>query len=53
MLTVTNELLPYINIRSFYYIMVIIEVDAGRVEIKDSLNKKRKEYQMIIDVLQR
>ena len=37
MLSVTDELLTYINVRSFHYILLIIEVDSARVEIYDSL----------------
>ena len=59
MLSVTDELLTYINVRSFHYILLIIEVDAARVEIYDSLAKddakynEAKYYKSIIDVLQR
>ena len=59
MLSVTDELLTYINMRSFHYILLIIKVDAARVEIYDSLVKdnakynEAKYYRSIIDVLQR
>jgi len=53
MLSVTDELLTYINVRRFHYILLIIEVDAGRVEIMDSLAKPVEKYQSIIDALQR
>ena len=53
MLSVTDELLTYINMRSFHYILLIIEVDAGRVEIYDSLAKPEEKYKSIIDALQR
>ena len=59
MLSVIDELLMYINVHSFHYILLIIEVDAGRVEIYDSLakddakNNESKHYKSIIDVLQR
>ena len=53
MLSVIDELLTYINMHIFHYILLIIEVDAGRVEIMDSLGKPQETYQSIIDVLQR
>ena len=53
MLSVTDELLTYINMRSFHYILLNIKVDSGRVEIMDSLAKPEEEYQSIIDTLKR
>ena len=53
MLILTDELLTYINVRSFHYILLIIEVDSGRVELHDSLDTPEKKYQIIKDVLQR
>jgi Ulp1 family protease len=51
MLSVTHELLTYINVRSYHYILLIIEVDSGRVEIMDSLAKPEEKYKNIIDAL--
>ena len=53
MLSVTDELLTYINVHSFYYILLIIEVDSARVEILDSLAYPKEKFQNILDVLQR
>ena len=59
MLSVSDELLTYINVRNFHYILLIIEVDAGKFEIYDSLakddvkNNEAKYYKCIIDVRQR
>ena len=52
MLSVTDELLTYINVRSFHYILLIIEVDDAKVEIFDSLAWPQEKYQHIKDVLQ-
>ena len=53
MLSVTDELLTYINVRSFHYILLIIEVDSAKVEIFDSLAYAEEKYQNILDALQR
>jgi Ulp1 family protease len=53
MLSVTDELLTYINVRSYHYILLIIEVDSGIVEIYDSLAKPEEKYKSIIDALKR
>ena len=53
MLSVTDELLTYINMRRFHYILLIIEVDSERVEIHDSLAKPQEMYQSILDAFQR
>ena len=53
MLSVTDELLTYINVRSYHYILLIIDVDAAKVEIMDSLAKEEKEYKSIIDALKK
>ena len=53
MLSVTDELLTYINMRSFHYILLIIEVDSVRVKILKSLAYPEEKYQNILDVLQR
>ena len=43
----------YINVRSFHFILLIIEPDFGRVYVMDSLKKEHKEFQSMIDMLQR
>ena len=53
MLSVTDELLTYINVRSFHYILLIIEVDDARVEILDSLAYPEEKYQSLLDALDR
>ena len=53
MLIVTDELLTYINVRIFHYVLLIIEVDSGRVELHDSLATPEEKYQIIKDALQR
>jgi len=53
MLSVTDELLTYINVCSYHYILLIIQVNSGRVEIYDSLAKPKEKYKSIIDALQR
>ena len=52
-LSVTDELLTYINVRSYHYILLIIDIDAAKVEIMDSLAKEEKEYKSIIDALKK
>jgi hypothetical protein len=53
MLSIIDELLTYINVRSFHWILLTIEVDYGRVEIMDSSNKDPEEYRSLLDMLQR
>ena len=53
MSSVTDELLTYINVRSFHYILLFIEVDAAKVEIYDSKKYPEEKTQGIKDVLQR
>ena len=53
LLSVIDELLTYINVRSYHWILLTIEVDAGRVEIKDSLMRDESNYAFIKDALQR
>ena len=53
MLSVTDELLTYINMCSFHYILLIIEVDSARVSIYDSMAKDEEDYQNLLDALQR
>ena len=42
----------YINVRSFHFILLVIEPNFGRVNILDS-KKIHKEFQSIIDMLER
>jgi Ulp1 family protease len=55
MLSVIDELymLAYINVRSFHWILLIIQVDHGRVDIMDSLDKPLEDYINLLDMLQR
>ena len=53
MLSVTDELLTYINVRMYYYILIIIDVDAAKVEIMDSLVKDEAEYKSIIGAVKK
>ena len=53
MLSVTDELLTYINMRSFHYILLIIEIDRETVDILDSLAYPEEKYQNLLDALQR
>ena len=53
MLSVTDELLMYINVRSYHYILLIIDVYNGRVEVMDSLAKPEEKYKSIIDAFQK
>ena len=53
MLSVTDKLLTYINVRSYHYILLIIDVDAAKVEIMDSLAKDEAEYKSIIVALKK
>ena len=55
MLSVIDELcMPaYINVRNFHWILLIIKVDAGQVDIMDSLNKPPEDYSSVVYMLQR
>jgi len=55
MLSVIDELcMPaYINVRRFHWILLIIKVDVGQVDVMDSLSKDLKEYADLIEMLQR
>ena len=53
MLSVTDELLMYINVHSFHFILLTIQPFSGRVEIRDSLAKAQRDYQNFLDTLQR
>ena len=46
MLSVTDGFLTYINVSSFHYILLIVEVESTRVEIYDSLAYPEEKYQM-------
>ena len=39
--------------RSYHYILLIIDIDGAKVEIMDSLAKDEKEYKSIIDTLKK
>jgi len=43
----------YKRVRSFHWILLDIRIDVGVVEVMDSLEKPQKEYQNMIDMLQR
>ena len=43
----------YIILRRDHYIMLIIELDSGKVQVLDSLAWPKELYQDIIDALQR
>ena len=55
MLSVIDELcMPaYINVRSFHWILLIIKVDVGQVQIMDSLDKSPEDYSDLVLMLQR
>ena len=55
MLNVIDELcMPaYINVRSFHWILLSIQVDRGVVEVMDLLDKDREDYISVVDMLQR
>jgi Ulp1 family protease len=45
--------MSYACMRSYHWILLIIRVDAGRVDIMDSLAKNPEEYSNLIYMLQR
>ena len=55
MLSIIDELcMPaYVNVRSFHWILLSIQVDRGVVEVMDSLDKDRDDYSSVVDMLQR
>ena len=55
MLSVIDELcMPaYVNVRSFHWILLSIQVDRGVVEVMDSLDKDPEDYSSVVDMLQR
>ena len=53
MLSVIDELLTYINVRSFHWILLIIKVDKGTVQIMDPLDKNMDEYRDLLNTLQK
>ena len=55
MFSVIDELCMhvYINVRKFHWILLIIRVDEGVVEVMDSLRKDMDEYLNLQEMLQR
>ena len=55
MLSVIDEFcMPaYINVRSFHWILLSIQVNAAKVDIMDPLDKDPKLYMNLQDMLQR
>ena len=55
MLSVIDELwiTTYINVRMFHFILLIIRIDDGEVEIMDSLRREPDEYKSVRFMLQR
>jgi hypothetical protein len=55
MLSIIDELcMPaYINVRSYHWILLNIRVDAGVVEVMDSLDKDPEDYNSVVLMLQR
>ena len=43
----------YVNVRSFNWILLSIQVDRGVVEVQDSSNKDPKEYNNMKEMLQK
>jgi Ulp1 family protease len=54
MLSIIDKLcMPaYINVRSFHWILLIIQVDLERFDIMDSLDKSLEDYSNLVDMLQ-
>ena len=55
MLSVIDELCmtTYINVCNFHWILLIIRIDDGTVEVMDSLRRDTKEYKTLTDMLQK
>ena len=55
MFSVIDELCMhvYINVRRFHWILLLIRVDEGVVEVMDSLRKDMDEYLNLQELLQR
>ena len=55
MFSVIDELCMhvYINVSNFYWILLLIRVDEGVVEVMDSLRKDMDEYLDLQELLQR
>ena len=55
MLSVIDELCMtvYINVCSFHWILLNIQVDTGVVDLMDSMNKKQEEYTYVTSMLNR
>ena len=43
----------YLNVRSFHFILIVIKMRDGIVEVYDSLTKPAKEYKHCFDMLKR
>ena len=53
MLSVIDELLTYINMCSFHWILLNIEVDRGNVEVMDPLKRDMEQFRDMQDMLQK
>jgi len=55
MLSVNDELLTYVytNVCSFHWILFNIEVDRGRVQIMDPLDRDMEQYRDMLDMIQK
>ena len=55
MLSVNDELLTYVytNVCSYHWILFIIEVDRGLVQIMDPLDRDMEQYRDMQDMLQK
>jgi len=55
MLSVIDELCmsAYVNVRSFHWILLNIQVDKSQVEVMDSLNKDQEKWSDMKAMLQR
>ena len=43
----------YLNMRSFHFILIVIKMHDGEVEVFDSLTKPPKDYKHCFDMLTR
>ena len=41
----------YINVRRFHFILLVINIHAGEVEVLDSLRRDPKEFKTCFDML--
>ena len=55
MLSVIDELSmsAYVNVRSFHWILLSIQVDKSQVEVMDSLNRDQEQWSDMKAMLQR